>query len=352
MVQTKERLEVSPVSESREPAHVEIPEPAADRRSAILVGFGLFAFGLFHALPGMIATARPQSRTSLLIAVALWTGASVGFVAAAYGVWGFPGLRRVWVLLAVIASACSLVLLGFYPLAAFWPLAVLQVAALVGARFEIHALTPRRTGIGPLVRRGIASLMLAYGAAVILLHPWYQNWGATDEEIVRPMIGDPSDGNRLHLINHVVTVKASPETVWSYLIQLGQDRAGFYSYDFLERMAGTGIHNVYEIRPEWQSRKEGDFLRSCPPDWMGGRLPALTGWKIGMVEPNRLLYLETWGPMWLRPQPDGTTRLGVRTDIGAVPFLAAPLELFLFEPIHFVMEQRMLRTLKELSERK
>jgi len=45
---------------------------------------------------------------------------------------------------------------------------------------------------------------------------------------------------------------APPEAVWPRLAQIGEGRGGFYSYDWLERMAGAKIHNADVIHPEWQ----------------------------------------------------------------------------------------------------
>lgn len=320
------------------------------RLAAAILGFGFLLFGALHALPGMIATSISRPMPVLWAATSLWTFATVGFGVAAYGLWGFPAFYDQWRRLSIGASVASLVLIAIVGQARFIPLAAIDLCVFlpVLSRIEVPASLPERRFLK--VIRGLGTMFLLYGASVVALHPWYQNWGATKSEIRAPMVGDPEDGSREHLINHVVTVKANPGDVWKWLVQLGQDRAGFYSYDFLERLAGTRIHNVYEVRPEWQSRNAGDFVRSVPADWMGGRWAALTGWKVGKVVPNELLYLENWGPMWIQPQGNGAVRLGVRTDVGDVPFLAAPIELFLFEPIHFVMEQRMLLTIKRLAE--
>lgn len=69
---------------------------------------------------------------------------------------------------------------------------------------------------------------------------------------------------------HAVTINAAPEAVWPWLIQLGQDRAGFYSDDFLERAFGVDVHNVTEIRPEWQQRKAGELVRATQKNYLGG----------------------------------------------------------------------------------
>ena len=57
---------------------------------------------------------------------------------------------------------------------------------------------------------------------------------------------------------HAVTIDAPRATVWAWLVELGQDRAGFSSYDWLERVFGADIRNVNEIRREWQTRRAGD----------------------------------------------------------------------------------------------
>ncbi len=57
-----------------------------------------------------------------------------------------------------------------------------------------------------------------------------------------------------------VTVNAPPEKVWPYLAQLGQRRAGFYSFAWLERLFGFQIHNTYTITKKWQSMSVGDYV--------------------------------------------------------------------------------------------
>jgi hypothetical protein len=40
-------------------------------------------------------------------------------------------------------------------------------------------------------------------------------------------------------ILYAVTIKAPVEEVWPWLAQLGQDRGGFYSYEWLETSPGA-----------------------------------------------------------------------------------------------------------------
>ena len=63
-----------------------------------------------------------------------------------------------------------------------------------------------------------------------------------------------------------ININASPAIIWQWLAQVGQDRAGFYSYTWLENLMGVDIHNADEIHPEWQQLEVGDGWRIVPAD--------------------------------------------------------------------------------------
>lgn len=56
-----------------------------------------------------------------------------------------------------------------------------------------------------------------------------------------------------------VTIEAPAPKVWAYVKQSGQTQAGWYSFDWLERLCTFDIHNHYDIHPEWQNLKVGDY---------------------------------------------------------------------------------------------
>jgi hypothetical protein len=58
----------------------------------------------------------------------------------------------------------------------------------------------------------------------------------------------------------VITINAPPTKVWPYLKQMGQDKAGFYSFDWLERVFTFDIHNTNEIKEKWQDLKPGQWM--------------------------------------------------------------------------------------------
>jgi hypothetical protein len=120
------------------------------------------------------------------------------------------------------------------------------------------------------IREGVACALVAYVATGAIVWPWHRRWGTTPAERQLTLPGDRSPRNLNYELMHAVTIEAPPEQVWTWLVQLGQDRAGFYSYDWLERLFLADVHNVFEIRPEWQHRAAGDFVRATPPNYLGG----------------------------------------------------------------------------------
>ena len=128
------------------------------------------------------------------------------------------------------------------------------------------------------------------------------------------------------------------EAVWPWLAQIGQDRAGFYSYEWLENLAGCQMHNADEIHPEWQRRELGETVYLHP----------LNGLPVTRFEPGRVLALEGWGAFVLEPHGPGDTRLIAR---GRTPRgLGALANALLMEIPHFVMERKMLLGIKERAE--
>lgn len=185
-----------------------------------------------------------------------------------------------------------------------------------------------------------------------VLHGWRTRWGATAEEIARPLPGDEFVPEPDWSYNHAVTIEAPRAAVWPWLVQLGQGRGGFYTYHGLENLAGCGIHNVYELRPELQQLEVGDTVRLH----RSGFGPGVT-----YLEPERALVLggppepdgtrATWA-FHLLDGPDGATRLLERGRYKPGSRLVAKLGFgpYLIEPIGFVMSRKMLRTIKRLAE--
>lgn len=202
----------------------------------------------------------------------------------------------------------------------------------------------------------ILGLTAAGAAYFFWIRPWHLGWGATDDEKEMPLPGDDVKPDAGIGVTHAVTINAAPDDVWRWLVQIGQGRGGFFSYDFLENLFDLEIHNVYEIKPELQELKVGDFVRSAHKGWLGGRFDDKAGWFVVDLEPNRHLVLRdeiehgSWAFV-LYPLSENKTRFIIRAR-GDRPasLLRWMFHLSVFEPAHFVMERKMMLTLKELAE--
>jgi hypothetical protein len=188
-----------------------------------------------------------------------------------------------------------------------------------------------------------------------LLRPWYGKWGATEGEVRMPLPGDDLVPEPVLEAIRAITIQAPAEAIWPWLVQLGQGRGGFYSYQRLENLAGCRIHNADDVIPEFQEIKIGDQVRLGPDGY-----PAF---DVAAIEPERALVLRgdlpnpkgkptiwIWS-FYLAPHGDDTTRLLLRTRLVYEPNMANALIWRAFtDPISFNMERKMLHGLKARAE--
>lgn len=200
------------------------------------------------------------------------------------------------------------------------------------------------------------------GAYALLARPWFLTWGTTREERQRTWPGDElAPGARVTCMR-AVTIDAPPSAVWPWIVQIGQDRSGFYSYRELENAAGAHMPKVEHLVPEFQHRFAGDTVWLSDPRTYGGKAKMI----VALLDPERAMILVspddwervlvgkpisggTWGFI-LDRAPDGKTRLVMRSVSNLVPFSRAALAGFTWELAHFIMERRMMVHLKALIE--
>lgn len=205
--------------------------------------------------------------------------------------------------------------------------AAASLVAVVRAAFSLRRPPP-------LALLGVIATAL-YALAI---RPWHRRWGARPEDQRLRLPGDqllPEGGTQ---ILHAVTIDAPVEKVWPWLAQLGQDRGGFYSYEFLENLAGCEMKNADRVHPEWQHRELGEVVHLHPAG----------GLRVNVFEPGRALGLEGWGTFALEPEGADRTRLIARN--GVPRGLAAASYAVLMEIPHFLMERRMLLGIKQRAE--
>jgi hypothetical protein len=192
----------------------------------------------------------------------------------------------------------------------------------------------------------LAGIILLAVIAAILLTPWMDRWGATDAEINATYLGDELVPNPSSLVNRVVTIQASPEQIYPWLVQLGAGRGGLYSYTAFESLINCPLVNADRIHDEWQDLKVGDKVEMCP----NGVPPA---YVIAQIVPDEAIVMGhqengEWVDLWqfiLVPQADGSTRLILRTRTMMVGGF--------WDVIHpgvFVMERGLLLGVKERAE--
>ena len=171
----------------------------------------------------------------------------------------------------------------------------------------------------------------------VMVRPWLQHWGATEEEQRRRLPGD-GPARPLSTTTRAVTVHAPAESVWRWLVQIGQDRGGFYSYDWLENLAGCRLRTATRVHPEWQQVRPGDPLTLFPG----------VATRFAAVDPPHALVIEGWGAYVIEPDGDGGCRLIARSHVDREP---RALAYYLgIELPHAVMERRMLLGIKQRAE--
>ena len=214
------------------------------------------------------------------------------------------------------------------------------------------------------MKRALLAGVAAVGMAAVgyerLVKPWQERWGATEAERVMSLPGDDLVAEPASQVTRAITIAAEPEEVWPWLVQVGADRAGFYSYDWLENLLGLGIHSASRVVDEWQDLGLGDVVRA---DRAG-----TAGWYVMDLRPAEALVLQTanlvagrplrrdeqlkWEFLWtfaLRPVPTGGTRLLVRERTGFDSALTEAL-LAAVGLVSFVMSRRMMLGIKARAE--
>lgn len=198
----------------------------------------------------------------------------------------------------------------------------------------------------PFVLAGTWGVMFAAG-----LGDWMGNWGATSIEASARLPGDEVLPDAVTLGTKAITITAAPEEIWPWLAQMGVGRAGMYSYDWIDRIVGSGDavdgESATRIHPELQDREVGDLMVLHPPSGLAYTVAVVKAPRL-IVYRGRSLSTMTW-TFYLLPNDDGT-RLITRWRGTKARGLGETVANAVFGTMDFVMEQRMLTRIKELAE--
>ncbi|NNC41014.1 MAG: hypothetical protein HKN95_10015 [Acidimicrobiia bacterium] len=217
---------------------------------------------------------------------------------------------------------------------------IVLAALLIGVGAVVIVFIWLGWGLGAIVIAG--AIALSATLFMKILRPWYNRWGATDEEVSMELPGDdliPGGGS----VTRAIGIETPAADVWPWLVQLGFGRAGWYSYDWIDN---DGHPSADAIIPEHQNLEIGDRILMMPE----------MGFEVTSIDPERSIVskLEDGTTSWclaLSPQEDGTTRLlsRWRNKWGKITAANAIL-IALTDPGTFIMEQKMLREIRKRAE--
>jgi hypothetical protein len=160
----------------------------------------------------------------------------------------------------------------------------------------------------------LSLLVLVTGFSMIRAN--IPSWGADPAELSQTLPGDEILTHPSSAWVNSVTINAAPEAVWPWLIQMGDSRAGFYSFTFIERgfmrvfgYTSSDVKNYYvnadHIHEEWQNPpiQQGIIMDYVAlRDYQPGR------YVLASATPKFAGMGWTW--LWyISPTADGRTRL-------------------------------------------
>ena len=206
----------------------------------------------------------------------------------------------------------------------------------------------------------LRGLLIAAGAGAAGLQAAHlrRNWGATTEEASAVLPGDDLVPEPAEQTTLAVSVAAPAEDIWAWLVQIGADRGGMYSYDAVENLIGLDIHSTDEIRAEWQQLSVGDRVVVVPQGY--GPLPDGYGFRVAQVDPPHAMVLRQsppehpWNGVWsfhVVPAGAGRCRLLSRSRTEVTSGLGLRIATRVGEPVTLVMTRRMLHGIRDRAER-
>ena len=197
--------------------------------------------------------------------------------------------------------------------------------------------------------RGFVFATAALGAGVSAVYvqvvrPWALRWGATDQEAARRLPGDGVVQRADFVATRAITIHATADQGWPWLVQIGSGRAGWYSYD---RLDDAGVPSATEIIPQLQQLTAGDLV------------PMVAGKDVGVwvkeLQPGRrMLWWDQKGEYsweWLLEPAGDQTRLITRLRVTRHPWTRKMLYEVVAVNGDIIMTRKMLRGIKTRAER-
>lgn len=202
--------------------------------------------------------------------------------------------------------------------------------------------TPPRIGAGLAGQVRDAVVDMPWYLFTPLLRHWHRTWGAIPAEVAAAMPGDSLLPRAQYRTTRAITIDATPDEVWPWLVQVGYRRAGWYAGDLLDNFARPSVRRIV---PELQDLRVGQWLSMVP------KPSERTAFLVdSFAEPSWLLW-RTPNRSWawrLIPLAGGRTRLITRLKTlyeWGRPLV--PITVLLMECADYPMMRRMLRGIRD-----
>ena len=204
----------------------------------------------------------------------------------------------------------------------------------------------------------------------LFVRPWSHRRGATDAEVARALPGDDLVPTPKIGYTQAIIIDASPAEVWPWVVQIGYQRGGWYTYEFAYKLLGAadfydGDRSAERVIPELQNLAVGDSVKIFEQ----------APFRVMEVEPARVLvllarvdtesgeyfelsdampahYLNQSWVFYMEEAGPGQTRLLARwrgdysSDFGNMLGIAIPTDAGAL-----LMQPKMLKGIKERGER-
>ena len=151
--------------------------------------------------------------------------------------------------------------------------------------------------------------------------------------IIKTIPGDEKLEAGFWYADDQVLISAPPNQVWPWIVQMGNGRAGWYSYDLLDNL---GRKSSKTIVPELQNLKDGESFGLYQVD--------------GFKKPEYLTFRfsKNSNMSWsLEPLPHQQTQLVTRVRVSGVSHWLLNLTL---GPGHKIMQAKQFREIKKRAE--
>jgi hypothetical protein len=193
-----------------------------------------------------------------------------------------------------------------------------------------------------MIMIGISLLVLVF-VYFVFFRPWQLRWGATDAEVKHTMPRDEIVGEPSFNATRAVTIHASAQTIYPWIVQMGLTRAGWYSYDLLDNL---GRRSAESILPEHQNIQIGDLIPLSPDGKQGMRV------KYFRKNKWILWWDEKGDTSWVwEIHPEGKARLITRVRVKYRLFSSAVLFNLLIEFFDILMMRKPMLGIKRRAEK-